>query len=146
VTDLEGTSGANQHRASSPLIVASRVPLWDPLLILDRLSREYCVPVSLQGVRPIEATEKLDGRGNVTSPPGLVSGTQPGTVIPVEVFIEQHAVLPAGIGLELLHAAVHWPSRVSIPQEDAGEVRRVAISGATSNRFINRPSRSGTRP
>jgi hypothetical protein len=53
----------------------------------------------------IEDAVKLDEFSNKSGPAGLVAGAQPGTIVAMEVFIEEDVVAPVGIALELLGAS-----------------------------------------
>ena len=68
----------------------------------------------------IEPAEELDELGHQPGPAGLMAGAQPGTVVAVEVFVEEDVVAPVGIGLEFLRAAI---------DRSAGRARRAERSG-----------------
>jgi len=78
------------------------------------LSRERRGPAHLQEVRPIEAAEELDERGDETSPPGLVTGANPRPVVPMEVFVEKEMVAPVRVALKLFHTPVDGPPAVLV--------------------------------
>ena len=86
-------------------------------------------------------TEDLDQFCDHAGPTGLMAGPEARAVIAVEVLIEQDVVLPQWIGLELLRTSKTGRrpdlSRRKIPS------RRLAISWATSNKFINLPEPVG---
>ncbi len=69
----------------------------------------------------IEEAAKLDEFGNESGPTGLMTGAEPGTVVTVEVFIEEDVVAPERIALEFFRAAVDGPSTLRVAQEDPSE-------------------------
>ena len=50
-----------------------------------------------------------------------MAGAKTGAVISMEVFIEQHQLLPVGICLEFGRAAVHGTPVLAITLEDRGQ-------------------------
>src|SRR5207247_10367693 len=63
------------------------------------------------------------GRGPLDDarPSGLVAGAEPCTVVAVKVLIEEDAVAPVRIALELLGSSIDRAPPIAIAQEDAGE-------------------------
>src|SRR5580698_7678688 len=53
-----------------------------------------------------------------------MAGANPGTVVTVEVLIEQHVILEVGIGLELLRATVYGTPAAGVPQKNARQAPR----------------------
>src|SRR4051812_38064274 len=51
-------------------------------------------------------------------PPGLVTGAEPGTVVPVEVLVEQQQVTPVRVLLERGGAAVYRPPPILVLEKD----------------------------
>ena len=92
-------------------------------------------------LRPVKVAEEFDQLRDDAGPARLVAGSQTRAVVSVEIFVEQDVILPLRIGLKFLRASVHRPparlSRRKIP------VNRLAISRATSNRFIKLPEPVG---
>ncbi len=72
----------------------------------------------------IEETVKLNAFGNESGPSGLVTCAQPGTIVAMEVFIEENVVAPEWITLELFRAAVDRSPAMLVAQEDPGEAVR----------------------
>src|SRR5271157_1255756 len=72
----------------------------------------------IQKLLRVETTEKLDQLCDHAGPTGLMTGPEARAVIAVEVLVEQDVILPVGIGLEFLRAAVHRTPAGFIPQED----------------------------
>ena len=62
-------------------------------------------------------------------PAGLVAGSEAGPVIAVEILIEQQAIAPVRVLLELPGAAMDRTPAIGTFQEDAGQPG--AISSAT---------------
>ena len=67
---------------------------------------EPCLLAPPKGSFSIQQSEKLNGFCNEPCPSGLMTGTKPGAVIAVEVFIEEDVVAPVRIALELLGTTV----------------------------------------
>src|SRR6266540_2250896 len=61
----------------------------------------------------------VDQIGNESRPPRLVIGAQAGTVVAVEVLVEQQAIAPQRIVLELRGAAVNRPPAIGAASEEA---------------------------
>src|SRR6516225_11628564 len=54
----------------------------------------------------------LNKLGHEAGPAGLMVRADTGAAVPVEVFVEEHQLLPMGIGLKLFDLAKHWPTIV----------------------------------
>jgi hypothetical protein len=67
-----------------------------------------------------QIAHKLDDASNATRPAGLVTGSNAGSVVAVEVFVEQDVVLPIGVGLEFFRCSIDRAATVAIGQEGAG--------------------------
>ena len=91
--------------------------LTRPLRLGFALRKGTCFP-GIQKLLCVETAEKLDQLCDHTGPTGLMTGPEARAVIAVEVLVEKDVILPMGIGLEFLHAAVHRPPAGFIPQED----------------------------
>src|SRR5258708_33399220 len=72
------------------------------------LRKGTCFP-GIQKLLRVETTEKLDQLCDHAGPTGLMAGPEARAVVAVEVLVEQDVILPLGIGLEFLRAAVHRP-------------------------------------
>jgi hypothetical protein len=48
-------------------------------------------------LRGIEAPEELDQPGHEAGPAGLMAGADPGSVVPVEVFVEEEMIAPVPV-------------------------------------------------
>src|SRR5215472_17198806 len=57
-------------------------------------------------------------------PPGLMTGSDAGTTIAVEIFVEKNQVAEVGVGLKLLHASINRTPPPLIFQEDLGQAAR----------------------
>src|SRR5258706_16451715 len=66
----------------------------------------------------------LHGAGDDAGPARLVTSTQPGAVVPVEVFVKQDEIAPVGVVLELLARAIDGSPAVLATQEDGGQADR----------------------
>ena len=69
----------------------------------------------------VEEAEELDQLRHDARPPGLVTRTEAGPIVAVEVFVEEDVVPPVRILLKLLGAAVHRPASAAVAQEDPRE-------------------------
>src|SRR5690349_4540472 len=67
------------------------------------------------------ACEQIETASNQSRPPGLVAGSEAGTIVGVEIFVEEDVILPMRIVLELLRSAINRAFTVLIAQENAGE-------------------------
>src|SRR6476646_1212842 len=47
-----------------------------------------------------------------------MAGADSGTVVPVEILVEQNHVAPVRICLKFIRASVYWPTAVGITQKD----------------------------
>src|SRR5215472_3050313 len=104
-----------------PASVFSSLPSSD-LLIRGRLfPGKRAGPAGLEELIGIDACEELDQFCNDAGPAGLVAGSQPRPVIPVEVLVEQNVVLPVRIGLEFLGSSVHWTAPRLVSQKNPGQ-------------------------
>jgi hypothetical protein len=79
------------------------------------------MPCQLQGFLRIEQSEKLDQFRHQSCPSRLVTRSEPGAVIPMEVLVQQDMVAPVRVGLEFLGAPVDRPPAALVAQEDAGQ-------------------------
>ena len=68
-----------------------------------------------------DRSEQLDQASHAAGPARLTAGSYPGTVVAVEVFVEQDQVSPARIGLELGRAAVNGAAPVWVTREDSAK-------------------------
>src|SRR5208283_2145934 len=82
--------------------------LTRPLRLGFALRKGTCFP-GIQKLLRVETTETLAPLCDHASPTGLMAGPEARAVIAVEVLVEQDVILPLGIGLEFLRAAVHRP-------------------------------------
>jgi len=76
---------------------------------------------NFQGALGIHRAIKLDELGYQPGPAGLMAGAQSGTVVAVEVFVEQDVVTPVGIALESFRAAIHRPPAMLVAGEYPSE-------------------------
>lgn len=74
--------------------------------MLPRRPRPKLTAGVLQPVRRARTSEHVDEAGNYSGPVGLVAGSEPCPVITVEVLVQENVVLPVGICVKLLGAAV----------------------------------------
>ena len=63
----------------------------------------------------IQESEELDQPGDHSCPACLVARAKPGSIVAVEVFVEEDVVAPVGVSLELLRAAIDG-SPASLPR------------------------------
>src|SRR5580765_1299576 len=87
-------------------------------LLTRHPSHKICLS-DVEGVGRCDARKHIERARYDSGPAGLVAGSQPGAIVPVEVFVEQNVVLPVRIVLELLSSAVYRPSAVGIAEENA---------------------------
>src|SRR5271165_6596202 len=96
--------------------------LTRPLRLGFAFRKGTCFP-GIQKLLRVETTEKLDQLCDHTGPTGLMAGPEARAVIAVEVLVEKDVILPLGIGLEFLRAAVHrhagriYPAGRSVPDD-----------------------------
>src|SRR5208337_2670472 len=76
---------------------------------------------SLKQLLRIEQSEKLDQLRNQSCPSRLVTRSEPGAVISMEILVEQDVVAPVRVGLEFLRSTVDRPPATLVAQEDAGQ-------------------------
>ena len=110
--------------------------LTRPLDLGFALRKGTCFP-GIQKLLRVETAEKLDQLCDHTGPTGLMTGPEFRAVIAVEVLVEKDVILPIGIGLEFLYAAVHRPPSGFIPQEDPCQT--ISYFTGDLDRFINLP-------
>ena len=79
------------------------------------------LPEALLGSR---AAEHPDQFTHQPGPAGLVTGTEAGSVVAVEVLVEEEMVTPVGILLEFFGAAIYRPAPLIVSQEDPCEPLR----------------------
>src|SRR5262249_28462322 len=65
--------------------------------------------------------EEVHGPGDDPRPPRLMARAKPGSVVAVEVFVEQHEVPPVWVLLKLPRPSVYRPPPALVLQEDAGQ-------------------------
>src|SRR5271166_1743687 len=76
-------------------------------------------PAAFQKGLGVEVPEDFDQGRHQPGPSGLMTGADTGAVIPVEILVEQQAVAPVGIALELLGSPEYRPPAGLVSQEDA---------------------------
>src|SRR5262249_15126204 len=74
-------------------------------------------PMLEKGSR-IELAEDFDQRRHQPSPSGLMAGADAGTIVAMEIFVEQQVIPPVRIVLEFLGAAEYWPQPILFAQKD----------------------------
>ena len=110
------------------------------------LDRDACLKPPALGFEHrfrVESPEDVEQRGDEASPPGLMAGPEPGSVVAMKVLVEQDQVAPVRIVLEDRSGPVNRPLPVCIAEERA---RRsgVSVPFATSNSvmLLPRPGRA----
>src|SRR5271157_5183174 len=66
----------------------------------------------------VNAREQIKGARNQPRPTRLVTSSQPGAIVAVEVLVEQDVILPVGIFLELLCAPINGSPAILIPHKN----------------------------
>ena len=99
-------------------------------------------------IRGVDASEEINQHRDTSRPTGLVTGAEPGAVVPVEVFVEQDQIAPVRIVLELVRPAVDRPSPACPEPSVEGSRRKVVArrrdsSLATSNNVMYWPEPVG---
>jgi len=94
---------------------ASKLPSGDGFISERGLRARFQYPLGIK-----EAIE-FDEFSHESGPPGLVTGAEPGTIVPVEVFIEEDVVAPGRIALEFFGAAIDGPPALRVAQENPSE-------------------------
>src|SRR5947199_769567 len=74
-----------------------------------------------------DAREAVHEDGDDARPPGLMAGPETGSVISMEVLVEEDEVAPVRVLLELLGATVDRAAPAPVPEEDAGEPPRYLL-------------------
>lgn len=88
----------------------------------------------------IEAAVEFDEFGNESGPTSLMIGTEPGTVVAMEVFKEVDVVAPEGITLERFCAAIDGSNLVTrLPSAFAYFLMSWAPRRMESFRLVQRP-------
>src|SRR5512135_963866 len=82
---------------------------------------ESCFFAKIQGTFGIQKAEELDGLGHEPGPAGLMAGAEPGSVVAVEVFVEEDVIAPVRIALKFLRAAVDGSPALLVAQEDPAQ-------------------------
>src|SRR4029079_14922197 len=68
----------------------------------------------------IAPRKEVHGDGDGTGPPGLMAGTEPRTIVTVEILIEQDQIAPVRILLKFLCASIYRTKTVLIAKERSG--------------------------
>src|SRR5262245_57058688 len=66
----------------------------------------------------------MHSAGDDPGPSRLMTGTDAGAVVAVEVLVEEQEIAPVRILLELLRRSVDRPAPLRVSHEDAGEAAR----------------------
>src|SRR5271167_4026123 len=74
------------------------IACWTWSLSLRGVLRKCAFFAGIQKRLRVETTKKLDQLRHDAGPTGLVTGAQAGTVIAVEIFVEEYVVPPQRIG------------------------------------------------
>jgi len=90
----------------------------------------------------IQPAKHLHKLGDKPRPTCLVAGAEAGSVIPMKIFVEQDAVLPMGILLELACASVNRTAAMLVPQEDPRQAVRNLASDLEQVHLVARSSRA----
>src|ERR1041385_8833461 len=69
----------------------------------------------------IHRSKQMNESGNQPCPSGLVARSQSGSVVAMEVFVEQQIIAPIRIGLEFFRAPIHRQAPVLIAEENTGQ-------------------------
>jgi len=109
---------------------------------------EPCFSAHLHGPLRIQNAVKLDDLGNEPGPAGLMTGTKPGAIVAVEVFVEEDVVAPVVVAVPDARrgpVVQGWKSRTRILDEDSTVNRQKgddALAGSRA-RVARAPSRRG---
>src|SRR5689334_18554078 len=106
-----GASSMVRQRSENALHVQPLAPVG-LRFVDDRLAAQ--LEHLLSGGCGEDVHEPRDDAG----PAGLVAGAQAGTVVAVEILVEQQVIAPVRVVLEDLRAAVHRAAAVLVFQED----------------------------
>ena len=102
--------GTRQHR---------HFRLFLPAHLLPDEARLQPLLWRLQLIGCLDAAEVVEEAGDDARPTGLMAGPEAGSIVSVEVFVEQDQVTPMRILLELRGAPVHGAAPVVVPEKDA---------------------------
>src|SRR5215467_4592022 len=115
------------------------------LLPRDLCTRQLGRNVGARGAKPLGCAasgEHIDKADDQSRPARLVTCAQSGTVVAVEILVEQEVVLPVGVLLELLGAPVHWPRPSFTAQKDARESARQLLRNLIERQVLSRAGRT----
>src|SRR5438552_135287 len=79
---------------------------------------EYLHLAAFEECLRVEVAEQVNQLPDKTCPPGLVAGSQTGTVVAMKVLVEEDVVAPVRVALELLATTVHRPLARLVAEED----------------------------
>src|SRR5271169_4740749 len=99
-----------------PAVFAIGQPGLYPFLF----SAKGCFAAAVQKGLSVEFAKDFDQTRHQPGPPGLMAGADTGAVVAMKILVEQQAVAPMGIALELLGSPKHRPSTSLVAQEDLG--------------------------
>jgi hypothetical protein len=88
-----------------------------PSEAVSALPSECRVLAAFESALGIQGTVELDQGGHEPRPTGLMTGTQPGTAVTVEIFVKRDVITKVRIGLELLAGTVDWAPAVLVARE-----------------------------
>ncbi len=118
------------------LVSRSRCQCCRPMVKLGHRPRP-----TVQHIAGSHRAEQLDQAGDGPRPARLVTGSQPGTVVTMEVLVEGDQVTPVRVSLELGRPSINRPASLLVPEKIPQ--RRSDSSCATSNSVISRPDPVG---
>src|SRR5688572_741630 len=83
--------------------------------------------------------EQMHHPGNQPCPSGLMAGSEAGSVVAIEVLVEQKEIPPVRVFLEFLRSSIHGTSAVGIPQKDASQPTRDLLGDLVEGHGSARP-------
>src|SRR5262249_59475110 len=89
---------------------------WAASSLFCRVRLHVCRLADFEHLLRVDGCEEMHQTGDDSSPAGLVACAKPGPVVTVEIFVEQQAIAPVRIVLELLGPPVDRPPPVLLPQ------------------------------
>jgi len=74
-----------------------------------------------QNLRGGAGSKKREERRHQAGPARLMAGANPGSGVPMKVFVKKKVVAPIRVGLKFLPVGKHRPTPVGVAQEDADQ-------------------------
>ena len=104
-------------------------PVGEPAISASGTRLEIGLLAACQGLLGRQGCEEVHGPGDDSGPAGLVAGAEAGPVVAVEILVEQEAIAPVRVRLELPGLSIDRATALLVFQKDVPEP--APISSAT---------------